>query len=289
MILVLSAIRSSLGLMLVEDPRDTIRVLCDLPQIITWHSYKEKYERMKGLFKPISTQHADTHFYSLSIYGIIEPLESSAKGQYKLSVAGKALCESLVNDRIADYQRILANVLINNSKKGHIFRQFLDFIQTKNSVSFEEVSTFVQNLLKKRLDSPTVSIVARTLMAWSEDAGLIEKDTERKIVWLIKQKPKITLSLEQFWVLLNNHYKNLRQSEIFGIEHIYVDILELRTIICLELSWPNEEFDSYLSGLLDSEIGNNIKLYGAPTSFFSNRENFTYKGRIYAYIAIRCA
>jgi hypothetical protein len=275
--------------MLVEDPRDTIKALCDLPDCFSRQSFKDKYEWIKGLAKPISSQHTDTHFYSLSIFGIIEPLESGAKGLYKLSVAGKALCQSLRNEDIQNYQKILANVLLNNSNKGKLFRDFVALAKSKTTMTLEDVSKYVKKVKEVKKDSTTIGIVARTLLAWCEDAGLIERDNDREIIWFIASGSKKYISLDEFWSLLCSKYRILTQSEIFGLERIYVDILELRTLICLDLSWSNEDFNNYLSQVLDSEREDKIKLYGAPTSFFSDRENFSYKGRIYAYISIRCA
>jgi hypothetical protein len=274
--------------MLVEDPRDTIKTLCQFSSTsFNWHSFKENYERIKGLVKPISSQHTDTHFYSLSIYGLIKPSESAAKGEYQLSAVGKVLCQSLAEGRINDYKRILSNLLINNSKKGLLFREFINFVKARSKASNDDVIKLVEGISAKKESKNTIGIIARTIIAWSEDAGLIGRDKERKIIWFVAQEPEQELTIDQFWQILLKKYKYLRQSEIFGIEHIYVDILELRTIVCIELSWPIEKFDSYLVKLLDSEMGERVRLYGAPTSFFSDKQNFSYMERVYAYIMIK--
>ena len=278
--------RSSSGLMLVEDPKFTIQVLCNLPDYFNWQMYKDKYEQMKGLSRPISRQHADTHFYSLSIFGIIEQVDLG-RGKYKLSISGKVLCKYLFENRIFKFKNCLANILLNNQKKGEIFRSFFEFVSNKGKVNYDEIHTFLKKINTDKNKS-AIEIMARSLIAWSEEAGLIERDTQQKIIWPVKQEPKKDISIEEFWNFLCKKYLELKKSEIFGIEKIYVDILQLRTAICLELNIENEEFNKLIIRLLDSEKGDNIKLYGAPTSFFSGRENFSYMNRVYAYITIRC-
>jgi hypothetical protein len=275
--------------MLVEDPRDTIRALCEISNIpINWHSYKETYEKTKGLAEPISSQHNDTHFYSLSIYGILKPSESGIKGEYQISSIGQALCQSLEDNRIDDYRKILSSILINNRAKGRIFRDFINFVKVRGMTSYEQIPKYIKKKYGKNKKDSTIGIMARTLMAWSEEAGLIGRDKEREIVWVIGQKPRQELTIQQFWGQLVKKYKQLRKSEIFGMENIYVDILELRTIMCAELSLSIEDFDSLLVRLLDSEeYSERIRLYGAPTSFFADKENFRYKDRVYAYIMIK--
>lgn len=287
----MSARRSSSGLMLVEDPKDTIRALCELNNAtINWHSYKEKYEKVKSLSRSISSQHNDTHFYSLSIYGIIRPTESS-KTEYRISPVGKGLCKSLTEGHIDDYKKILSNILLNNPKKGRLYREFINFVKIRNKASYDDVLGFTKELADrislKRKSKETIEIISRTLMAWSEEAGMIGRDKDRKTVWFVSELPKPELAMQAFWEVLLDKYKQLRHSEIFGIEHIYVDILELRTIVCADLSITTEDFDAYLTSLLDSKVGDKIRLYGAPTSFFTDKENFTYKGKVYAYITIK--
>jgi hypothetical protein len=223
----------------------------------------------------------------LSIYGLIKPLESAARGEYQLSAVGITLCQSLADGQINDYRKILSNLLINNSEKGALFRKFINFVRERRKASDDDVLKFVEDIAGKKERKTTTGIIARTLMAWSEDAGLIGRERGNKVIWFIAQEPRRELTIDQFWEILLEKYKSLRQSEIFGIEHIYVDILELRTVVCTELSWPSEEFDAYLVKLLDSRMGESIRLYGAPTSYFSDRQNFTYIGRVYAYIMIK--
>ena len=281
--------RSSTGLMLVEDPRDTINTLCYLPDCFDRKSFKEKYEWVKGLVKPISSQHTDTHFYSLSTFKIIEPLQSGAKGLYKLSIAGKILCQSLKNEDFKNYQKVLSSILLNNSDKGKLFRDFMSLAKSKTTLTFADVFNYVSQVKEGKKDKTTIEFVVRTLLAWCEDAGLTEKDNQRQIIWSIASDTKKLISMNDFWLLLCAKYETLKQSEIFGLEHIYIDVLELRTLICLDLSWSNEDFNNHLTQILDSDKDGKIKLYGAPTSFFSDKENFSYKGRVYAYISIRCA
>lgn len=273
--------------MLVEDPRDTLKALCALSDVsISWQSFKEKYEEIKRANRPISSQHTDTHFYSLSVYGIIKPAECGGISEYLISPVGKSLCQSLSEGRLNDYRKILSSILLNNTKKGPIFRAFMKFVKEKKQVTNEDILKFIGDSPITK-GSKSIGLIARTLVAWCEEAGLIEVDKERKIVWYISQEPKKELTLEQFSGMLLEKYKQLRKTEIFGLQNIYVDILELRTLICAELAVSIEEFDDLLNQVLDSELGEIIRLYGAPTSFFANKENFSYNGRVYAYIMIK--
>lgn len=274
--------------MLNEDPRETIKALCRLSNsVIDWELYKRTYEDLVDLGKVISKQHADTRFYTLSIYGLIAPIQSAGRGKYSITTVGRMLCKSLAKGSMEGYERILANVLLNNSEKKHLFRSFIAFVKSRDRVTYDNILRFVENKILKEKTTRT-GIVTRTLVAWSKEAGLIETDKKRKLLWSIKEaKKKVALLLKEFWTILLEKYLLLKESEIFGIEHIFVDILELRTLVCIDLSWTNEEFNQYLAKLLDSEYGEKIRLYGAPTSVFNNRENFTYKGRVYAYIKMR--
>jgi len=125
----------------------------------------------------------------------------------------------------------------------------------------------------------------RTLIAWSKAAGLIEAD--RSFVWSLPQEKKEFLTLEQFREKLVKTYKDMSKSEMLGIEKIFVEIGELRQRICIDHRWSFQEFDKYLRRLVDSPFGEKIRLYGAPSSVFGERESFMYRKRLYIYIRIK--
>lgn len=260
--------------MLVEDPEDTIKTMCLFRETtLDWNSFKSAYEEIKQRVTPIHKKHADTHFYSLSIYKLIVQSESAPRGTYRLSSIGKELCECLDKSDMNRFRQILSTILLNNPRKGQLFKDFLSFVNEQKKRT------------KKEMYVQFKELPARTLIAWSRAAGLIEAD--RDFVWGLSQKGKETLTLEQFRKKLVKAYKDMSKSEMLGIEKIFVKIGELRQKICIDHSWMFEEFDEYLGRLLDSPFGEKIRLYGAPSSVFDERENFMYHEKLYIYIRIK--
>lgn len=162
---------------------------------------------------------------------------------------------------------------MNNPRKGQLYKAFLSFVNERKKRSRKEIYTQFKEL------------PGRTLIAWSKAAGLIEAD--RNSVWGLPQKEKQILSLEQFRGKLVETYKDMSKSEMLGIEKIFLEIGELRQRFCIDHSWSFEEFDECLRRLLDSPFGEKIRLYGAPSSVFDERENFMYDRRFYIYVRIK--
>ena len=50
-------------LMLVRDPKDTIKALCPLEEDFNLYDYIKSYEKIKKRDKPINIKNAHTHFY----------------------------------------------------------------------------------------------------------------------------------------------------------------------------------------------------------------------------------
>jgi len=150
---------SSSGLMLVEDPEQTLKALCHLQNsIITWRSFKSEYEEVIGRKShPVDEKTVDTHFYSLRLFGLITA--TSERSFYVISVPGSDLCESLRCGERKKFQKMLASVLLTNPIKGDLFKRFLDFVNN--------VTTKDQVLLEFK------NIPGRSLIAWSLLAGLI--------------------------------------------------------------------------------------------------------------------
>jgi len=260
--------------MLVEDPEDTIRTMCRFRgAILDLESFKSAYEEIKQRSTPIHEKHAHTHFYSLSIYKLIVPCGSAPKGKYRVSSIGEELCKCLDKSDMKRFRQILANILLNNPRKGQLFREFLLFLNERNRRTRREIYARFKE------------IPARTLIAWSKAAGLVEADKD--FVWSVPQERKKVLTLEQFREKLIKTYKEMSKSEMFGIEKIFVEIRELRQRICIDHAWTFEEFDKYLTKLLDSPFGEKIRLYGAPPSVFDERESFMYHNKLYIYIRIK--
>jgi len=262
------------GLMLVEDPEDTIKTMCRFKETtLELKSFKSAYEEIKQRVTPIHEKHAHTHFYSLSIYKLIVPSESAPKGTYRLSSIGKELCECLDKSDMKRFRQILSTILLNNPRKGQLFKDFLSFVNEQKKRSRKEIYLQFKEL------------PGRTLIAWSKAAGLIEAD--RDFVWGLPLKEKEVLTLEQFREKLVEMYKDMSKSEMLGIEKIFLEIGEIRQKFCIDHSWSFEEFDEHLRRLLDSPFGEKIRLYGAPSSLFDEREKFMYHGRLYIYIRIK--
>lgn len=261
------------GLMLVEDPRETLRTLCKFNRrIVDWVSYKREYEKLVGRkHKPISKQHADTHFYMLTLFRLFLPLESGEKGQYKLSPTALALCKFMGSNE-GKYKQILAGILLNNKKKGALFRNFLDFVG---------VSRTIEKIEKKFKSMPS-----RTLKKWCKEAGLIEISDSKRLIWALPQG-KRHYSIKEFRKKLVQAYNEMMDTGIFGVRRIYVKISELRVDVCYKFNLSFEEFDGYLKNLLSSPMGKKIRFYGAPTGVFESDETFAYNGKSYVYMSIK--
>lgn len=267
-------------LMLVEDPRITIETICESQNtIFTWDLFKPLYEKKIGRSDdPVSKGTVDTHFYSLTQLNFLVPVQEKSK-KYVVSNRGKAICKSLMENDIQQYQRYLGNLLLNNESKGSLFRDFIRFIEEKGQrgkISKSELSLQFQ---------PDTTL--RSLISWSKEAHLVEYDKDLELVWLLKRDQKTQLSREKFWRKLVELYDRLQKTEIFLVRAVFVDISEIRAEFCMMENWSLDDFDSSLIDLLDSGYGRKIRLYGAPSSVYEGRRNFLYKGKSYIYIKLK--
>lgn len=263
---------SSSGLMLVEDPRETLTALCTfVDSEVDWKSFKLSYENVKGrLENPVAKGHADTHFYTLTIFKLLVPSETR-KSAYRLSPITKKLCSLLHDlDKKEEYQKILSDLLLSNENKGKLFKDFLQFVSERR--------------LKTEVNHRFKPITARTLMAWLKEAGLIQDYKEYvQAIHRIKKKP----TQEQFWKNLKETYKEMQDTGVFGIKRIYVPIGELRFNVDAKLNLNKEEFYEEFERLLATEYGSRITLHGAPTSVFEEEEAFNYLDKLYIYLSIK--
>lgn len=257
--------------MLVEDPRDTLKGLCTFADSeVDLASFKLSYEKMIGRGdRPIHIKHAHTHFYTLTLFKLLVP--ETHKGKYRLSLVAKNLCTLLASpNRKDEYQKILSEVLLINESKGKLFEDFLQFVTEKKS--------------KKDIDQRFKPIPARTLIAWSKEAGLIQ-EYQNFFQAIPRKKTKPTQA--QFKDVLIKIYTETQTTEVFGIKRIYVPIGGLRFNVCVELGLKKEEFDDELKYLLSTEYGTRITLHGAPTNVYEEEETFNYSGKLYIYLSIK--
>lgn len=263
--------RSQTGLMLVEDPKDTLKALCTFgDNEVDWASFKSAYERQIGRSdKPVDKGTCDTHFYSLTIFELITPVEGK-KGKYKLSLAAKKLCTMMTDEKLQnDYENLLANILLTNQDKGHTFSQFLDFVREKKSRD---------KIYEKFRSEP-----GRTLIAWCEEADLIatHDDDVRAL-----SKPHKVVSQEEFLEKLKDNYREMQRTAILGVPRIYIPIGELRFNTRAMLGLKKSEFDEQLRALLRTQLRREISFYGAPSEEFKKQETFEYSGKLYIYVRI---
>ena len=258
--------------MLVDDPTNTLLAMCYFKDdIVDLNKYKKKYEEKIGReYNPIHIKTAHTHFYTLTSFGFL--LKTDIKGTYILSNESKQLCNYMLESNIEAYKDALRYILINNPKTSELFKDFIEFVKIKSYRLRNEVYNRYKTLTSK------------TLIAWSIEAGLI--DEHDKKMWYIPPKNKIEFSDDEFWEDVKTKYSELRKSEIFGIDKVYVDIRDLSFQFCIQYRWTQEEFDEKLRANLDTKFGLDIMLYGAPTSYFENKKNFFYNDRVYAFIRI---
>lgn len=259
-------------LLLISDPKDLFKALTELKnQEITLKLFKEKMEEI--LKKKISKKHAESYFYSATIFGFLLP--QSQKGKYRLSATGHLLC-SLYNDptKKAEYQRILSTVLLTNRRKGELFKRFLDFVKDPKSVDE------IYNKFGK--------VTGKSLIIWTIEAGLVFKC--KNFIGKARLENFALPDLDEFWKELKMAYNQMQKTPIFGVKKIFVDIGELRLRVSCKFNFPDlKEFDKYLQALLDTKYGKFIFLHGAPSHILERRENdiFEYKNKSYLYLSIK--
>jgi hypothetical protein len=261
--------------MLVRDPEDCIKAMCEIDGSMDIHSYTLSYEKIRKRIKPIHVKNAHTHFYSLRIFGLIKEDKSVVKGTYVKSPAGEEICRLLKTGTKKELQNKLRYLLTNNPEKGELFRDFESFVTYENIVTFDEI--------KLRYDD----LVAASLIAWSQFAGIIEVDKGQKKMWHVPTDEGKDISLNDFWNMLKTNYEELSTSKLFGADKIFVDVNELRTKICLSMNWSNDKWNKLMTKILDSNYGTKIRLYGSIPSEFEKKENFKYDNKWYALIRIK--
>lgn len=262
-------------LMLVRDPKECVQALCELTEEITLKNYKEKYEEIKKVVKPIHIKNAHTHFYSLTNFGLVEPDTKASKGVYKMSQEGIKICNYLKNNNLSKAQKMFQYILKNNFKKGTLFQDFENYLKIKNETTFEDIEERYRE------------ITAASLREWTAYAGITGYDKKAKKIWYIKYEDKIVIPFKDFKKSLISYYAKLQESEIMGMDSVFVDINKIRTEMCLDSNISNEYWNRLMVKTLDSKLGEKIRLYGTVPSKFEGKENFNYNNTHYALIRIK--
>jgi hypothetical protein len=259
-------------LMLVEDPDDTLKVLCYFGDSdITKEAFTLEYEKIKGRFKPIHKKHSDTHFYSLTTFKF---LIKSSEGIYFSSLISKELC-NLRNDpnKKVEYQTIISRMLLNNKKKGRLFKKFLNFIREKKTQ--KEINQYFGE--KKEF-------TVRALIAWSKYAGLV---VESEGYYQSIPEKATHVSEDDFKNNLIAIYDSLQDPNYIGVKRIAVPIGEIRFNMGVKLGLTESEFDERLRSLLDKDNSHFIRLHGATSEAFEKEPFFQYKNKLYIYLSMK--
>jgi len=266
--------RSKDGMMLVEDPEDTIKTMCFFQnKELDVSDYKAQYEKLKGFEKPIHKKNAHTHFYSLTLLKLLVPI-SGKKAKYQLSPIAKDLCR-IVNDsnKSEEYQQKFSNLLLTNEDKGELFKKFLDFVSTKRN--------------KKEIYEIFKPIPSRSMISWLSYAGLLEQ--KKDIIQAKKMGKTGKISLAKFEQVFIKAYHELNKSEIFGIRRIYIPIEELQFHISVETRLSKDAVYDMLTKLILKDKSEKIILHGASTKAYEDNkmDKFNYNNKDYVFLSLR--
>lgn len=261
------------GLMFLTDPKETLQALCFfMDNKLNKKEYIKKYEEIKNRKSSIHKKNADIHFYTLSLFKLIEKSDKS-QYVYQMTPIARELC-SLMGDesKIEHFQELLSKILLTNEYKGELFSNFLDF--TKDGKTIDEIAE------KFRIRP------SKTMVAWCKLAGLIIEDHNNYQSLNIYLEDPDIFSFKQ---CLENYYHELQNSEIFGIKRIFVPIDKLRINVGIKLGISPEKFNKLLKELLDSDYGDQFSLHGGTTQLYEEKkkEVFKYKNKIYLFISMK--
>ncbi len=265
-----------IGLMLVEDPEETIRTLCQLQEdTINRDDFVIEYKKVKNFnsmqfsqSKKMTDSNIDAHFYTLTTFNFLLKAE---KG-YVVSSEAKKLCIFRINHQWNDYQNLLSNLLLNNKRKGKLYLEFLNFVKITRT--------------KKEIFDVFSEVPSKTMIAWSKHAGLILE--YKDLIQAFHYRNKLP-TLKNFTTALIKKYELLDHSEVFGIRNIFVPIGEIRFFICLDIGINKEEFNRLLTGLLATDFGLKIDLHGTTSKVFQEEESetFEFMGKLYLFMSLK--
>jgi len=262
--------KNSSGIMLVDDPKNTILALCDIKsKAITKNLYKTSYEKIIGREnKPISRQHTDTHFYALKQFRLILPHKMA---NYRVSQTVFDLCDSIDSENEENYKKFLRTIILN-SEKGELFDKFLNTFNSKK-------------LSKNELSKIFKPFPTKTLLAWCYEAGFIDKGKEKYWKINFNEKPP---SLATFLKTLKEVYSKMRKNKILGLQRVYIEIDEIRDAVSANLEIRRESFNDYLRQVLENHKSK-IRVHGAPPEDKKKSDIdflFESKGKVYHYLSI---
>lgn len=258
-------------LMLVDDPEITLQTLCKFrDQEVDKRIFTSMYEQIAQKTVPIRDKNADCHFYTLTSFKFLT--STGIKGMYKLSHIGYKIC-SLQNDpnNLKEFQNVLSQLLLQNEKKGQLFKDFLEFL-TIPKTQYEIFLEF------KRF-------TGITLIAWSKLAGLIvEYDGQYQAIPITNE----LINKIKFEKALIKTYHELEKGDKSGHKRLVIPIGEMRFIICVELGINKENFDEMLRNYLESkEYGRDFELFGAPVNVFIEKIPFEFRNKLYIYLSLK--
>lgn len=263
--------KNSSGIMLVDDPKNTILALCDIKsEAITKNLYKTNYEKIIGRKnKPISRQHTDTHFYALKQFKLILPHKMS---KYRASQTVFDLCDSLERKNEENYKKLLRSIILN-SEKGELFDEFLNTFNSKR-------------LSKNELSKIFKPFPTKTLIAWCYEAGFIDKGKDK--YWKINFEQTLP-NADAFFDAFMKIYQKMNCTSILGVSRIFIEIDELRNAVSAKLEIRTDVFDELFTDLLKKKKLK-IRLHGSPPlsddKSDHSHEVFEYDGKVYHYFSI---
>jgi hypothetical protein len=267
-----------IGLMLVEDPRDTINALCRLKKTeINWNDFKIEYEKIKfaqiypNIFKG-SKKNIDAHFYTLTTFHFLVPYKGK-KGLYILGNHALELCRGLGKNDISNirqFHEIFSSILLENERKGELFRCFQTFVSKGKN--------------REQIYSEFGNVPSKTLIAWTKFAGLT---MENKNVIQAVPDNKENLTQASFMEKLENFYNRLESTGEFGIKRLFIPFGELRFLFFIQFGTTKEEFDFFLRMILDSEYRSLISLSGGTVDSYNEDNRFFYNDKNYLYISLK--
>ena len=264
---------SKTGLMLLDDPEDTLKAMCYFSNSeFDKTKFIKKYEEVKERKKPIHEKNADIHFYTLSIFQLLTKPNDS-KNIYHLTPIAQELCESMKNGiQNENFQELLTKILITNEHKGELFFNFLAFLKERKT----NKEIFEQFRIRP----------SKTMIAWCKLAGLVIQDGDYLQSIMPREKQ---INSDLFRDTLKDYYTELSKSKTYGINRIFVPIDDLRMNICVKLGIRQDKFDEMLTELLVTDYGQKIHFHGATTTAYEKRskEIFKHGNKKYLLLSMR--
>lgn len=267
--------------MLVEDPKEALIALFKHPDdVITDSSYIKVYKQIKYKKqrdeKSVGETKAETHLGSFRIYDLVEQIPSMSKGNNRITITGKLLSDIWKKEKNIkknnDFKKVLADILLNNSYKGSLYKKFLKFMEKERTV--DEV--------KRKYKWRT----AYTLLAWCELVDLLAPVGNGRFKKIFVKKKLKKIPLEKFWKGVCSAYEEIRKID-YDKKRIIVDFADMRQRVTYNLHLSeSKEFDIHFTKLMKSKCREFINLHGGVVGDFDPVKNFEFKGRLYPNLSL---